>query len=97
MALRVGLTYNVKTDYVFKPGDPTDANAEWDHEDTIRVIERAFRSAGHDPVRIGNARAVLQQQDLVKSVDVVFNIAEGEGGRNRESQVPILLEMLKVP
>src|SRR3989338_10595172 len=31
------------------------------------------------------------------SVDIVFNIAEGYEGRNRESQAPILLEMLRIP
>jgi D-alanine-D-alanine ligase len=30
-------------------------------------------------------------------VDVVFNIAEGIGGRNREAQVPALLELLSIP
>jgi len=30
-------------------------------------------------------------------VDVVFNIAEGFKGRNRESQVPALLELLDIP
>ena len=30
-------------------------------------------------------------------VDVVFNIAEGFRGRNRESQVPALLELLDIP
>src|SRR5690606_12034238 len=30
-------------------------------------------------------------------VDVVFNIAEGFKGRNREAQVPALLELLDIP
>ena len=97
MGFRIGLTYNVKTEYVFRPGDPPDANAEFDHADTIGVIEAAIASGGHEVVRIGNARALLQQLDRVKSLDIVFNIAEGDEGRNRESQVPILLEMLRIP
>ena len=97
MGFRVGLTYNVKTEFVLKPGDPPDLNAEFDHEDTINHIERAFREGGHEGVRIGNARRLLEQWHQVGDVDIVFNIAEGYGGRNRESQVPILLEMLRVP
>ena len=97
MGFRVGLTYNVKSEYVFKPGDPPDANAEFDHDDTIGVIEDAIRTGGHEVVRIGNARQLLERLDLAKSVDLVFNIAEGDEGRNRESQVPIILEMLRVP
>ena len=98
MGFRVGLTYNVKSEYVFRPGDPPDANAEFDNEDTIRVIEQAMCAGGHEVVRIGNARQLLEGLDrLAGQVDIVFNIAEGEGGRNRESQVPILLEMLRIP
>jgi D-alanine-D-alanine ligase len=47
-------------------------------------------------VRLGNARRLIEQMGG-ESVDIVFNIAEGYGGRNRESQVPILLEMLRIP
>jgi D-alanine-D-alanine ligase len=94
--LRVGLTYNVKTEFVLKPGDPPDLNAEFDHEDTIAVIEAAVRGAGHEAMRIGNARDLLKQAGRL-NVDIVFNIAEGYEGRNRESQVPILLEMMRIP
>ena len=94
--MRVGLTYNVKSEFVLKPGDPPDLNAEFDHEDTIAVIEAALRSAGHEVVRIGSARRLLEQVPRPR-VDLVFNIAEGFGGRNRESQVPILLEMMQIP
>ena len=97
MGLRVGLTFNVKTEYAFKPDDPPDANAEFDHPDTIGVIETAFREGGHEVVRIGGARQLLADPERVKAMDIVFNIAEGYGGRNRESQVPILLEMWNIP
>ncbi|MBI3323940.1 MAG: ATP-grasp domain-containing protein [Candidatus Omnitrophica bacterium] len=97
MGFRVGLTYNVKTEYVFRPGDPPDANAEFDHPDTIGVIEQAIRAGGHEVVRFGNARSLLERLDDLKRVDIVFNIAEGFEGRNRESQVPIILEMMHVP
>ncbi|MBI2103983.1 MAG: ATP-grasp domain-containing protein [Candidatus Omnitrophica bacterium] len=96
MAFRVGLTYNVKGEYVLKPEDPPDLIAEFDHEETVAHIEKALREAGHEVVRIGNARQLLERRGKL-DVDIVFNIAEGYEGRNRESQVPILLEMLRVP
>ncbi len=96
MGFRVGLTYNVKSEFILKPDDPPDLNAEFDHDDTINVIEQAFKGAGHEVVRIGNARELLRRMGQVNA-DIVFNIAEGYGGRNRESQVPILLEMMQVP
>ncbi len=94
--MRIGLTYNVKTEFILKPGDPPDLNAEFDHEETVQHIEAALREHGHEVVRIGNARQLLQFNGHCK-VDIVFNIAEGYGGRNRESQVPILLEMMGIP
>ena len=96
MPRRVGLTYNVKSEVVLKPGDPPDLNAELDHEETVNHIDAAFREAGHEVIRIGSARRLLEQKDRL-NVDIVFNIAEGYEGRNRESQVPILLEMLRIP
>jgi len=92
----VGLTYDLKTDYKFKAGDPPDANAEFDHPSTIDVIASAIESQGYKLKRIGNAANLLEKIDNL-NVDIVFNISEGSVGRNRESQVPMLLEMAGIP
>lgn len=92
----VGLTYDLKTDYKFKVGDPPDANAEFDHPSTIDVIAEAIESCGYKTKKIGNVLNLLQKIDNLK-VDIVFNISEGQRGRNRESQVPMLLEMAGIP
>jgi D-alanine-D-alanine ligase len=92
----VGLTYDLKTNYKFKEGDPPDANAEFDHPSTIDVIADAIKSQGFKVKKIGNAADLLEKINHL-DVDIVFNISEGISGRNRESQVPILLEMAGVP
>jgi len=92
----VGLTYDLKTDYEFKEGDPVDANAEFDHPATIDIIAKAIESCGFKVERIGNASSLLEKIDSL-AADIVFNISEGISGRNRESQVPILLEMAGIP
>jgi D-alanine-D-alanine ligase len=92
----IGLTYNLKKEYIFKDSDPPDANAEFDHEDTIGIIAEALGSWGHRVVRIGNVHNLLDNLKSL-SVDIVFNISEGLNGRNRESQVPIVLEMAGIP
>ncbi|MCG8431521.1 MAG: ATP-grasp domain-containing protein [Candidatus Omnitrophica bacterium] len=92
----VGLTYDLKTDYEFREGDPVDANAEFDHPSTIDVIADAIASNGFRVKRIGNVEQLLETIDRL-DVDIVFNISEGIQGRNRESQVPVLLEMKGVP
>lgn len=92
----VGLTYDLKTDYEFKEGDPLDANAEFDAASTIDVIANAIAANGFTVKKIGNASNLLEKIDNL-GVDIVFNISEGLTGRNRESQVPILLEMAGIP
>jgi D-alanine-D-alanine ligase len=92
----VGLTYDLKTDYEFKKGDPPDANAEFDHPSTIDVISAAIESCGFKTKKIGNVARLLEKIDNL-GVDIVFNISEGMSGRNRESQVPVLLEMQGIP
>ncbi len=94
--MRVGLTYDLREDWVWKDSDPKDANAEFDKPATIEQLTTALASEGHDVVPIGNVHSLIRKlPDL--DVDIVFNICEGLRGRNRESQVPILLEMNDVP
>jgi len=92
----VGLTYDLKTDYKFKEGDPPDANAEFDHPSTVDVIAQAIEANGFKLKKIGNVNNLLEKIDNL-GVDIVFNISEGISGRNRESQVPIILEMMGIP
>lgn len=94
--MKIGMTYDLKTEYVFKSDDPQDANAEFDHPDTIQVIREAIEAMGHDVVRVGDVHQLLQGLGRL-DVDLVFNLAEGRKGRNREAQVPILLEMKGIP
>ena len=93
----VGLTYDLKTDYQFRESDPPDANAEFDHFSTVDVISNAIEANGFNVKRIGNVSRLLEQLGSL-DVDIVFNISEGITiGRNRESQVPILLELAGIP
>jgi len=92
----IGLTYDLKTDYIFKETDPPDANAEFDYPSTIDVISENLESLGHKVIRIGNVENLLKNLDKIK-VDAILNLSEGIKGRNRESQVPIILEMKGIP
>lgn len=93
--MRVGLAYNVK------PADlpehlPEDAFEEYDSEATVGHICDALSRLGHEVRRLPAGARFL---DAVREspLDIVFNIAEGEGGRCREAHVPAVLEMLGVP
>ncbi|MGD9014603.1 MAG: ATP-grasp domain-containing protein [Candidatus Omnitrophota bacterium] len=96
MSKTIGLTFDLKTDYPAKEGDLPDANAEFDHPQTIDLISQAIESLGHQVKRIGNVFSLLKNLEHL-DVDIVFNISEGRTGRNRESQVPVILEMKNIP
>jgi len=96
MGLIIGLTYDLKEERPLRPGEPPDANAELDSKETVGDLKKIFESAGHAVKLIGNAHQLLSKIGNL-GVDVVFNIAEGAAGRNRESEVPLLLEMHGIP
>jgi D-alanine-D-alanine ligase len=104
-APRIGLAFNRKPDDRQVPasvpsgsrevGDPVDLYAEWDDEITVAAIETALGEAGEVtrleatedfPLRLREAKP-----------DIVFNVAEGLWGPNREAHVPSLCEFWGVP
>ncbi len=91
--LKVGLAFNMKR-IGSAAGD--DREAEYDAPETIQSIARAIESFGHTVVPL-EATPDFPRALITSGVDVVFNIAEGIRGRNRESQVPSLCELLGVP
>ncbi|MFH0809173.1 MAG: D-alanine--D-alanine ligase [Pseudomonadota bacterium] len=95
--MRIGLTYDLRADWSPRPGEPPDLYAEFDSAETITALRTTLAGLGHEPCPIGTAANVAPYFSQ-ESVDLVFNIAEGFlGGRGRESQVPCLLDLLKVP
>src|SRR6185436_15899863 len=62
----------------------------------LQAIREAIASWGHEVVDL-EANQELPALLTSANVDVVFNIAEGFKGRNRESQVPAMLELLDTP
>jgi D-alanine-D-alanine ligase len=93
---RIGLTYDLKTDWQTSPDDPIDAAAELDGATTVESLKAAFESVGHTVKLIGGAKNLIKAlPDL--GVDLVFNISEGHHGRNRESQIPAILDLYRIP
>lgn len=88
--IRVGFTYNVKRTH------EGDDEAEWDPPETIISIANALARHGHIVVHL-EATPDLPRVLAEADVDLIFNIAEGVEGRNREAQVPALCELLGVP
>ena len=93
--LRVGFTYNVKRVKPARDGT-RDEEAEYDAPATIQAVREAIVAAGHEVIDL---EATADLPSLIETLkpDLVFNMAEGIKGRNRESQVPALLELLDIP
>jgi D-alanine-D-alanine ligase len=91
-SLRVGLAFNMKR--IDSHSD--DREAEYDSPKTIDAVTRAIESHGHTVVAL-EATVDFPRVLMASNVDLVFNIAEGISGRNREAQVPNLCELLGVP
>lgn len=94
--MKVGITYNLRTDYLRKGFTKEDV-AEFDTEDTIQAIEDALRELGYETERIGGLEELIGKLIAGRRVDLVFNICEGMYGIGREAQVPAILDAYRVP
>jgi D-alanine-D-alanine ligase len=95
-ALRVGLCYDLKSDYLAAGFAPHDV-MEFDEEDTIAGIAGALAGLGHSVDRVGRGMELARRLAAGERWDLVFNFAEGVRGRSREAQVPALCEMFDQP
>lgn len=92
--MRIGLTYNLLPEKNIKL--KTDEFAEFDDISTIQAIKSALESDGHEVIMI-EAKEDAYEKIKNSKLDFVFNFAEGIHGNSRESHIPAMLEMLKIP
>lgn len=91
--LRIGISYDRPEEYPEVVG-PVDCFAEFEPESTIVAMEAAIRQIGALPVRVGGPRTLLLNRP---DVDVIWNISEGYGSKNRESWVPLICKYYQIP
>lgn len=89
----VGITFNLKRK---KENELEDEQAEYDSISTIEAIGKAIRNCGCESIFLEAGEDLpLKLQEI--RPDIVFNIAEGKGGRGREAQVPAILNLYSIP
>lgn len=94
-ALRIAISFDLVSD--FGPSDgPDDLLAEYDSERTITQISEALESGGYTVSLIGGGKRMVRAL-LDDPPDLVFNIAEGSGGRSREAHAAGVFELLGIP
>ncbi len=71
---------------------------EFDSPETIEAIAGALAGLGHEVELLGYGQPMLRRLLAGPRPDLVWNLAEGHGGRrSREACVPAVLEMLDLP
>jgi len=97
LALHIGFAFNEKPSEEEEPPSigSHDEFAEWDDPETIAAVADALALAGR--VTPLEADESFPQRLLDAKPDIVFNIAEGLHGPNREAHVPAICEFLGVP
>jgi D-alanine-D-alanine ligase len=92
--MRLGLAYNIKKDP--EEGLPEDFYAEWDDMDTIEGVRSALLTK-HDSVELIEADEGAYEKLRDLRPELVFNMAEGLWGESRESHLPSIMEILRIP
>src|SRR3989442_3915290 len=96
--MRIGLAYNQKPESASSSdagSSSSDVYAEWDEPTTIDAVEQALGLFG-SVIRL-QADATFPQKLVRARPHLVFNMAEGMYGQNREAHVPAICEYLNVP
>ena len=96
--MRIGITYNLKSDTASFSGPPIskDLAEEFDLPETIDAIRQVLSTDGHEVHLLGGDLSVIEKIKRLR-IEFVFNMAEGFLGRSREAQVPAILELMAIP
>src|SRR5215467_423398 len=93
--MKIAFTYNLRLTDVRE----TEKEAEYDSAETVSAIAAALEAAGHEVEKIevsGPASNLLERLEQLDP-DIIFNTAEGQGGRMREAFYPALFDELGIP
>jgi D-alanine-D-alanine ligase len=96
MGLNIAVLANLKQNAPRFEDMPDDAWDDLDSPVTIEAIVAALEAGGHRATFVEGNLALVDTLPKLRP-DLSFNICEGHWGDSRESHVPAILEMLRVP
>lgn len=94
--MKIALLANLKKNAPTWPGMSPDQWDDLDSPETIQAITTALEKAGHTVTFLEGDSSLYDHLQSLRP-DICFNICEGHFGDSRESQVPAILEMLRIP
>ena len=96
--MKIAFLYNVRHRYPDPKDLRSQLEADFDDPETIEWQIKHLKNLGFKVFPIeANEKAYFNLYRLKKKIDLVFNIAEGLHGKDRELQIPAMLEMLQIP
>lgn len=96
--MRLGLLLERKEDFPFGPDDPRELDSELFAQFEEDALLSGLRAAGHDVVRIGDARRLLARIAYWRGhCELVFNLSVGYRGIERKLLAPAILEVAGIP
>jgi D-alanine-D-alanine ligase len=93
---RVAVLANLKRNAPHWEGMPEDQWDDLDSESTVLALINAIKSGGYEAEFFEGDLTLIDRLHRYKP-DICFNICESHFGDARESQVPALLEMMRIP
>jgi D-alanine-D-alanine ligase len=93
--MKIALTYNLRPSIAGGAPDLDDTYIEWDEFETIAAVRDAL--AEEHQVVLLEVHGDLPDRLTAVCPDLVFNMAEGFRGPEREARVPALLEKRRIP
>lgn len=96
--MKIAFVYNLRHVKPSLGSKQAQEEAEFDTAETIGGIKAALEKKGYEvfPVET-NAQTYENFRENRKRFEIVFNYSEGIGGKDREAQIPAILEILKIP
>jgi len=94
--MKIAITCSIKPDILSE--EDKEKYAEFDSRETINDLADAIKANGHD-VEVIDVREDIKDVLMAKkdNIDLVFNVAEGMEGEEREALVPGVCEELGIP
>lgn len=94
----IGFLYNVRHVYPDPKDYRNQLDTDFDDPVTTKWQIKHLKNLGYKVIPIeADDRAYSKLYRHKKEIDIVFNLAEGIYGRDREAQIPAMLEMLQIP
>lgn len=97
-AKTLAFLYNVRHKYLDVKDYRNQLEADFDDPITTKWQIRHLKNLGFKIIPIeANEYAYIKLKKNKNKIDIAFNVAEGIYGRDRELQIPAILEMLQIP